>query len=261
MRINVHAGHNPDGKKACGAVGLIKESTENRNVKNEVISQLKTLGHTVYDCTVDDGTSASNVLTKIVEKCNKNEVDLDVSIHFNAGASDGSGNGKTTGTEVLIYNSTSKSKSYAEKVVKAISELGYKNRGVKVRSDLYVLRKTSAPAMLIECCFVDDKDDVALYNYKTMASAIVKGITGQTVQSTPVNSSTSVNETPFTVRVKITNLNIRTGAGTTYAKTGTFCPVGSYTITEVKEGKGSSKGWGKLKSGAGWISLDFVERV
>ena len=37
MVINVHAGHNPDGKVACGAIGIIRESTEARNVKNEVI--------------------------------------------------------------------------------------------------------------------------------------------------------------------------------------------------------------------------------
>ena len=41
MRFTVHAGHNPDGKKACGAVGLIKESTENRKVKDEVAGKLK----------------------------------------------------------------------------------------------------------------------------------------------------------------------------------------------------------------------------
>ena len=186
MRINVHAGHNPDGKVACGAIGIIRESTEARNVKNEVIRLLKALGHTVYDCTVDNGTSANNVLTNIVKKCNAHEVDLDVSIHFNAGAKDASGNGKTTGTEVYVYNSSSKAKPCAEKVCAAIASLGFKNRGVKASVKLYVLRKTNAPAMLIECCFVDDKDDVALYDYKSMAEAIVYGITGQAYKE-PVN--------------------------------------------------------------------------
>lgn len=179
MKINVHAGHNPDGKVACGAIGIIRESTENRNVKNEVIRLLKALGHEVYDCTVDNGTSANNVLTNIVKKCNEHDVDLDVSIHFNAGAKDVNGNGKTTGVETMIYSDASKAKQYAEKVCTAIKGLGFKNRGVKVNSSLYVLRKTKAPAMLIECCFVDDKDDVALYDYKSVAEAIVYGITGQ----------------------------------------------------------------------------------
>lgn len=62
---------------------------------------------------------------------------------------------------------------------------------------------------------------------------------------------------PFTVKVNVPDLNIRKGAGTDTAKTGKFTGVGVFTIVEVKNGKGAAKGWGKLKSGAGWISLDF----
>lgn len=179
MKINIHAGHNPDGLIACGAVGIIRESTEARKVKDEVIRLLKGFGHTVYDCTVDNGCSQNDVLAKIVSKCNVHKVDLDVSIHFNSGASDNKGNGKTTGTEVFVYSEGSKSKSYAKNVCNAIASIGFTNRGVKINPNLYVLRKTDSPAMLIECCFVDDADDCKLYNYKTMAAAIVYGITGE----------------------------------------------------------------------------------
>lgn len=186
MRINVHAGHNPDGMIGCGGIGIIKESTENRKVNNEVIRQLRALGHTVYDCTVNDGKNASDVLKKIVAKCNANDVDLDVSIHFNWGRNDYSGDGKTGGTEVFIYSADSAAASYATGVADAIADLGYAKRkdntyptaGVKLRPSLYVLKHTKAPAMLIECCFTDDKDDVERYEYKSMASAIVRGITG-----------------------------------------------------------------------------------
>lgn len=65
---------------------------------------------------------------------------------------------------------------------------------------------------------------------------------------------------PFEVRVKISDLNIRKGPGTDHSKVRYIKP-GVYNITEVKKGKGSVKGWGKLKSGIGWISLDYVERV
>lgn len=176
MKINVHAGHNPDGKIACGAVGLIKESTKARKVKNELKKILKARGHKVYDCTVNDGLSQSDVLKKIVNKCNKHKVDLDVSIHLNSGALDKKGNGKTTGTEVYVYSEESAAKPAAERVVEEIAALGFKNRGVKIRTDLYVLRRTNSPAMLIECCFVDDKDDVKLYDAKKMAEAIADGI-------------------------------------------------------------------------------------
>lgn len=195
MIINVHAGHNPDGKVACGAVGIIRESTEARNVKNEVVRQLKALGHTVYDCTVDNGTSASNVLSNIVQKCNAHTVDLDVSIHFNAGAKDVAGNGQTTGVEAYVFSSNSKAKAFAEKIVNAIASIGFKNRGVKVNQKLYFLRKTKAAALLLECCFVDDKDDVALYDYKSMADAIVRAIAGQKYQE----QTTEANDTDASV--------------------------------------------------------------
>lgn len=245
-KYNVHAGHNPDGKKACGAVGLIKESTEARKVKNLVIKYLKAQGHTVYDCTVNDGTSASNVLTKIVSKCNAHKVDLDVSIHFNSGVGDKKGNDKTTGTEVLIYSQTSKAKDEATRICKEIAKLGFKNRGVKIRDELFVLRKTNSPALLIECCFVDDKDDVELYNADKMAKAIVKGITGREV--------VEVVES-FKVKITADVLNVRDKASTS-----------AKIVTKVKDGQvytivDESNGWGKLKSGAGWIKLSYTKKV
>ena len=179
MIFNVHAGHNPDGKVACGASCFIQESTEARKVKDEVIRMLRQQGHTVYDCTCDNGTDKDDILVKIVKACNAHNADLDVSIHFNSCVKDLKGDGKTTGTEVFLYNSSSKAKTYAEKVCAAIAGLGFRNRGIRYNPSLYVLKKTKAPAMLIECCFVDDKDDIQLYNYQKMAEAIVYGITGQ----------------------------------------------------------------------------------
>ena len=66
---------------------------------------------------------------------------------------------------------------------------------------------------------------------------------------------------PFMVKVSIPDLNIRKGAGTNTAKTGQYTGVGVFTILEVKDGKGSDAGWGKLKSGAGWIALSYCARV
>ena len=183
MRINVHAGHNPDGMVACGAIGLIKESTEARAVKDRVIAQLAAMGHTVRDCTCNNGADQNDVLKKIVAVCNAQEADLDISIHFNAGAQP-EADGHTTGTEVYVYSVSSAAAAYAQQVVDSIAALGFRNRGVKERQSLYVLRHTKAPAMLIECCFVDDPEDVALYNADRIAEAIVAGITGQAAETT-----------------------------------------------------------------------------
>lgn len=68
-------------------------------------------------------------------------------------------------------------------------------------------------------------------------------------------------DTPFLVKFSIPDLNIRKGASTNTAKTGVCTGVGVFTIMEVREGKGSDTGWGRLKSGNGWISLDYCKRV
>lgn len=47
----------------------------------------------------------------------------------------------------------------------------------------------------------------------------------------------------------------------TDAKTGETTGKGVFTIVEVKAGQGASAGWGRLKSGAGWISLDYATRL
>lgn len=183
MRINIHSGHNPDGMTACGAVGLIRESTEARAVKDRVVAQLTAMGHTVHDCTCNNGTSQQDVLKRIVTACNAHEVELDVSIHFNAAANP-EPDGQTTGTEVLVYNNTSRAVPWAQQIADSIAALGYCNRGIKECPGLYVLKHTKAPALLVECCFVDDPEDVALYNADRMAAAIVAGITGQAAETT-----------------------------------------------------------------------------
>lgn len=69
---------------------------------------------------------------------------------------------------------------------------------------------------------------------------------------------------PYMVRVSISDLNIRKGPGTNYAKWGKYTGVGAFTIVDEANGKGASK-WGLLKSYAGerngWISLDYAERI
>lgn len=75
----------------------------------------------------------------------------------------------------------------------------------------------------------------------------------------PAGGTTGATVTPYLVRVKIANLNIRKGPGTNYGATGYIRP-GIYTIVAESTGKGAAK-WGKLKSGAGWISLDYATKT
>lgn len=251
LKINIHAGHNPDGKIACGAVGLIKESTEARNVKDRAVSLLKQQGHTVYDCTVDNGTSQNDVLKKIVKKCNSHAVDLDVSIHFNSGANK-TANGATTGTEVYVYSSSSKAKPYAQNIVNTIASLGFKNRGVKYSASLYILKNINSPSLLIEVCFVDDPDDVRIYHADKAAQAIVTGITqaaGSPAAPPPATGAYQVK--------LLDNLNIRKTPNGPIVQVNGAKKGSVYTIMET------AGTWGRLKSGTGWINISehYVMRV
>ncbi|GMU15154.1 phage tail tip lysozyme [Waltera acetigignens] len=76
-----------------------------------------------------------------------------------------------------------------------------------------------------------------------------------------VYSKQATKKVPYKVQIDIDDLRIRTGAGTNYAATGEHTGRGVFTIVEEKAGKGSTAGWGKLKSGAGWVSLDYCTKL
>lgn len=82
---------------------------------------------------------------------------------------------KGIGTEVLVYSS--KNSAVASRLAKAISDAsGLKNRGVKIRTDLGLLKGTNKPCYLIEVCFVNDSVDVALYrrDFEKICQGIAK---------------------------------------------------------------------------------------
>ena len=167
---NVHAGHTP---KCQGVSDLLNEVTEDRKVKNKLIELLRANGHTVYDCTDDYSTTQSKNLATIVSKCNVHNVDLDISIHLNSARNDRVGDGKCGGVEVYGYDDRIYGVAYriAENIANTLG-IGFHGSPVKYNKSLYVLRKTKAKAILIECCFVDDRDDVSRWDSTKCAMAI-----------------------------------------------------------------------------------------
>ena len=77
-----------------------------------------------------------------------------------------------------------------------------------------------------------------------------------TPDSTPSTGSGTGGQTAvnYTVQVTASDLNIRTGPGTNYGSKG-FIKPGVYTIVETQGN------WGRLKSGAGWICLDYAKKI
>lgn len=92
-----------------------------------------------------------------------------------------------------------------------------------------------------------------IYLENTSYVKVGKSVTGATNAAKPEIFK------PYTVRVKEKDLNIRHGPGTNYGKNG-ICPVGVFTIVAESDGEGASK-WGRLKSGVGWISLDYATKI
>ena len=183
MKIAVRGGHCP---KVTGASALIDELIEDRKVKDSVIKYLKELGHTVLDVTPPDSISSSSAdLSYGVNKANNWGADLFVSIHFNNAYSTYNG---ALGTEVCVYSEY----DIAGRVVNKMASLGFRNRGQKVRTGLYELKHTSMKSMIVEVCFVEATEDVALYNKvgydyigKTIAEALVNRSSGVTPTPTP----------------------------------------------------------------------------
>ena len=75
-----------------------------------------------------------------------------------------------------------------------------------------------------------------------------------------IKTGTAAAATSYLVEVTTDVLNIRKGPGTSYGTNGSIKDKGTYTIVAESDGPGASK-WGKLKSGAGWISLDYTKKV
>ena len=123
MLIGIDMGHTLSGV-GTGAVGCgYKEQDLTRELGKKVIALLKQEGHSVVDCTCNSASTKEAQLKARVDVANKYNLDLFVSIHFNACVDDESGNGETTGTEVLVYSQNSKAKPHAQRIVNNISKM------------------------------------------------------------------------------------------------------------------------------------------
>lgn len=172
MRIGINCGHTVSGQPGCGAVRYLNESNETRAVGYLLMEMLRQQGHTVVDCTDDYAKSAHDNLERICCLANAQPLDMFLSIHFNAGGGQG--------VECWTYGSADVCN--AGKIKHAIAMLGFRNRGIKDGSHLYVIKNTKAPSVLVEVCFVDTKADAELYQSvgaARIAAAICEGITGK----------------------------------------------------------------------------------
>lgn len=168
MTIGINCGHTASGP-GYGAVGIIKESEHTRQVGQALMGLLRTAGITVIDCTIDQANTQQEYLAAVVALANRQDLDWFISIHFNASSAH-------TGHGAEVYTYEGRQYQDALDVCANLEELGFTNRGVKAGSGLYVIRKTKAKSMLIECCFCDNQQDVDTYTAAGGAEAVAKAI-------------------------------------------------------------------------------------
>ena len=177
-------------------------------------------------------TSQDTPLKTRSSRANTKKATIFVSIHANA-----AGNKWCTanGIETLYSQGSAKGKVLADKLQKRLIEAtGLRNRGLVPRKDIHVLRATTMPAALVECGFMDNKNEAALlkseaYRIKC-ADAICKGICDYLgVKYVPYTTSASKPSTDSLYEPKDSNavvtasvLNVRAGRGTSYKIVGKF---------------------------------------
>ena len=107
-----------------------------------------------------------------------NQADADFFISFHRNSSEEPN--QYTGVETLVYDNSGIKQTMAENINGALSELGFRNLGVKARPGLVVLRRTKMPALLIETGFINSDEDNQLYDEKQeeIAQAIAGAILG-----------------------------------------------------------------------------------
>lgn len=159
MKIFCRSGHN---QLSRGAIGIIDETNEAIKVKNATIKYLRELGHEVIDVTPGEMDCDSDLVYG-VSIANNQGGDLFVSIHFNKAFNTYEG---ALGTECWVYSKSDNitlDEQVAGRVVNALGGLGFTNRGVKESAELYELRSTKMASVIVETCFVEATNDVALY--------------------------------------------------------------------------------------------------
>lgn len=214
----------------------------------------------VYTRTTDIYESPS----KMAQDSNEFDADLFVSYHRNSATPTGHG------YETLVFENIGIKKELADKLNARMEAVGFKNRGTKIRKNLTVLKKTDAPAVLLEVGFISSAADNRLFDSKfsQIVDAIVLSIAEvMDLEKKPVPKPSEPKPSLFkngnyNNKVRTTaNLNVRAGRGTDYKILGTL-PKGTVVKALYILSKDGVP-WASIDYGknVGFISMKYVEPV
>lgn len=195
--IALDAGHgmNTAGKRCLRSIdpAETREWYLNDRIADMVQEQLA-----AYDCSVlrvDDTTGVKDIsLYNRVQAANKAKADIYISIHHNAGIKGKSGGG----TVVYYYNDAAMqaaAKRLYDAVVRSTGLIGNRSSKIAV-GDLYVIRNTKMPALLLENGFMDSLTDTPIILTEAHAAKTAQGIVAFLVTELGLNQNDSVHDTP-----------------------------------------------------------------
>lgn len=193
-RVVISSGH---GKYIRGAADILDEVDCARALVELIATELRYRGVDVTTFHDDVSKTQSENLGRIVDFHNSKVRDLDISTHFNAYQH----TTKAMGTEVLYVTQ----EALAKELSQAIANAGlFLDRGPKKRTDLAFLNGTSAPAVLLEVCFVDSTVDADLYKAQRahIARSIADVVGGASTGTKPPTEPEKPTEDVFFVRGK-----------------------------------------------------------
>ena len=168
--IGIDIGHNL--RCDVGAVGIRREDELNLLVGEALIKRFRAKGIKVVECLPSSASNHRDSLSKRCRSANYGKVDIFISIHHNACPGG-------YGSECLCIKGGQQnalSERLSKVILEEVCKLGFRNRGVKDRRDLYVINNTTMPAIIVECAFVDSVRDMNGYNSENVAEAIFRGV-------------------------------------------------------------------------------------
>lgn len=261
--IGLDAGH---GLKTPGkqTPNGIKEWTLNDKVRDKVVAILKDYDVKIINVDNDEGNTDESLASRLNMYLNA-KADAFVSIHHNAFT--GNWNG-ATGVEVYTDKNPIDADIKLANCIynRIVSNTGLKGRGVK-KENWYVINQNRIPAVLVEGGFMDGTKDYEVITSEAGQNAYAKAVAEGLVEFLGIQKKSSTptakpsESVPFTIKVdkveKGDVLNIRKEPNADATKNGSIAYNDQrlYTIVDVKDG------WGKLKSGAGWINLYYTKRA
>lgn len=185
-------------------------------------------------------------------------------VHFNSGAADLKGNGRTTGTEIFV-TTAEKTVGVETKIIQSIAALGFKSRGVK-RTNFTVIYRAKAAGVssaLLEVCFIDDKDDMSVYAAKKaqIAAAVANAIAVQFGLKKGNQAAPVAKEIKAGSIVTIKSGAVYGGLSSARGKAVPAAQIGDkkHTVEKVQTNKGVKEA--KLKEINSWVAVASLTAV